>query len=73
MCNKNLCGIVEKRNKIYNGSGINGVIYKHLYKWCCYESNHNIITFLNSILNDKNNADSILKRIKTIKEEFESL
>lgn len=73
MCNKNLCGIIEKRNKIYNGSGINGAIYKHLYNWCCYENNYNTMVILNSILNEKSNDNFILAKIRTIKEEFESL
>lgn len=73
MSDKNLCEIIEKRNKQYNGSGINGVIYKHLYYWCCYENNYNPMFILNSILNDRNNDYFILGKIKTIKEEFESL
>lgn len=73
MCNKNLCGIVEKRNEIYNGSGINGAIYRPLYSWCCYENNYNIMVVLNSLLNNKGNDKFILAKTRTIKEEFESL
>lgn len=73
MCNKNLCGIVEKRNKQYNGSGINGAIYSHLYRLCCRNRDYEVMTILTAILSDSYNTRPVLAKIKTIKEEFESL
>lgn len=80
MLNKNLCGIIEKRAQSYRNRTLKNVneyalkaIYDHLYKWCVNLNDYQIRPFLNNILNDNYNDPIILKHVKKIKEEFESL
>lgn len=80
MLNRNLCGIIEKRVQSYKNKTLkNGneaalkAIYDHLYKWCVNLNRCKVMPFLNDILNDNYNDHIILKHVKKIKEEFESL
>lgn len=80
MLNKNLCGIIEKRAQSYRNKILKSVdeetlsaIYGHLCTLCCHAFGYKVIPFLNDILSDDYNAPIILKHVKKIKEEFESL
>lgn len=80
MLNRNLCGIIEKRAQSYRNRTLKNVdedalkaIYDHLCTLCCHAFGYKVIPFLNDILNDDYNDPIILKHVKKIKEEFESL
>lgn len=80
MLNKNLCGIIEKRAQSYRNRTLKNTeeevlktIYDHLYNMCCHVFEYKVMPFLNDVLNDDYNSPIILKHVKKIKEEFESL